>query len=78
MKKIQINIGDPQPLPCAHCKVAHGYQYSDYISVHYTSFHENNGGYEGGEYSTGCKTLNKGNSAYCCNCGKKLSFKLIR
>jgi hypothetical protein len=43
----------------------------------YMSIHEDNGKYEGGEYTTG-KLLVKGKIAYCANCSEKLPFKLIR
>lgn len=75
---IVIEINEPQPLPCPKCKTKEGYQYSDYMSVHYTSHHSVDGKYEGGTYSDGCKMLNHGKSAYCLNCGTKLPFKLNR
>jgi hypothetical protein len=69
---IEIKINEPQPVDCPQCKAKYGYQYSDYISVHFTSFHEASGEYEGAQYSDYHKTLNKGKSAYCLNCRHKL------
>ena len=75
MKVIKLN--DPQPLPCPACKGYFGYQYSDLFRMHYTSFHDPNGKYEGGEYSHGV-CLNRSITTYCCNCSRKLPFKLKR
>jgi hypothetical protein len=75
---IEIKVNDPQPLPCPKCNAKEGYQYSDYISVHYTSHHSVDGKYEGGSYSSLCKMHNRAKSAYCLNCGTKLPFKLKR
>ena len=75
---IEIKINEPQPKPCPKCKEKHGYQYSDYMSVHYTSQHTADGKYEGGAYSDGCKMHHLAKNAYCSNCGTKLPFKLNR
>jgi hypothetical protein len=75
---LSIKINEPQPKPCPKCNSFEGYQYSDYMTIHYTSFHSEVGKYDGGEYSAGSKILNKGKSAFCCNCGTRLPFKLIR
>lgn len=75
---IEIKINDPQPAPCPKCKELAGYQYSDYMSLHYTSFHSSSGVYESGQYSDVMKTLNLGKSAFCANCGHRLPFRLIR
>lgn len=75
---VEIKINDPQPIDCPNCKSKEGYQYSDYMSVHYTSHHSSEGKYESGAYSDGCKMINQAKNAYCTNCGKKLPFKLIR
>lgn len=74
---LTIKVNDPQPLDCPKCETKHGYQYSDAFRMHYTSFHTPDGKYEGGEYSDG-RCLNKGVATFCCNCGTRLGFKLIR
>jgi len=76
MKKIKI--GEPQPVDCNNCQSKEGYQYSDFMKLHYTIFHDSKGKYESGTYSDGCTMLNKAVTVYCINCGKKLKFKLIR
>ena len=76
--RLQINIGDPQPIPCDKCGGMHGYQYSDYISIHYDCIYEADGSYYGGVYSDFSRTLNKGVTAYCSNCGFRLKFDIIR
>lgn len=76
-KQITIKITEPQPLPCPNCKEFNGYQYVDLYRMGYTSIHNANGEYEGGEYNNGV-LLNKGKTAYCSNCGTKLTFKLER
>lgn len=75
MKVIKLN--DPQPLPCPACKGSFGYQYSDLFRMHYTSFHDAYGNYDGGEYSDGA-CLNRATKAYCRQCGTKLPFKIKR
>lgn len=78
LKMIQIKIGEQQPIECEICNFKYGYQYSDFMKVHYTVFHDSEGKHEGGAYSEGCTMLNKGITPYCTNCGHKLKFKLIR
>lgn len=73
-----IKINEAQPLPCKKCGEKMGYQYSDYMALHYTSFHSPFGEYEGGAYSDGCNLINKAVSAFCVNCGERLPFKLER
>jgi hypothetical protein len=73
-----IKIGEHQPVDCENCKSKEGYQYSDFMKLHYTTFHDKEGKQEGGQYSEGASFQNKGITPYCCNCGKKLKFKLIR
>ena len=75
MKTIKIN--ESQPEPCPNCGGFEGYQYSDLFRQHYTSFHNADGSYYGGEYSSG-KTAHKAVRAYCMNCLTLLPFKLIR
>lgn len=75
---LYINVNDPQPLPCPKCKEKEGYQYSDYISLHYTTYHAPNGKHEGGFYSESPKMINQAKEAYCSNCGKKLPFRVNR
>lgn len=72
-----IKINEEQPLPCPKCKEKFGYQYSDTFRMHYTSFHDAEGKYEGGEYSDG-NCLNRAVTVYCTNCCTKLPFKLKR
>ena len=72
-----IKINNPKPLPCTYCKTKEGYQYSDTFRMHYTSYHTQEGVYDGGSYSDG-KRINQSSKAYCCNCGKLLPFKLKR
>ena len=74
----RIKIGEIQPIECDNCQAKEGYQYSDYMNLHYTTFHDSEGKHEGGQYSEGCKQLNKATTPYCLNCGKRLKFKLIR
>jgi len=74
----KIKVGENQPVDCNKCESKQGYQYSDFMSLHYTVFHNKNGAYEGGQYSEGAKILNKAITPYCCNCGKRLGFKLNR
>jgi hypothetical protein len=75
---LSIKINDPQPIECQYCKEKHGFFYSDYMSLHYTSIHTPEGKYEGGQYSDGYKILNKGKTAFCTNCAERLPFKLNR
>lgn len=74
---IKIKMNEPQPLDCPRCKTKHGYQYSDTFRMQYTSFHNADGKYDGGEYSDGT-CLNRAVSTFCCNCGTRLPFKLER
>ena len=74
---IAIKLNEPQPLVCPKCKSIEGYQYSDLFRMSYTSFHNKEGKYEGGQYNDGT-CLNRGLSAFCCNCGTRLPFKLER
>lgn len=74
---ISIKLNEPQPAECPKCKSYEGYQYSDYMKVHYTSQHDAEGKYEGGEYSHG-RIINEAVSTFCCNCGTRLPFKLVR
>ena len=76
-KKISIKVTEAQPLPCPYCNGFYGYQYSDLFRMSYTSVHNSDGTYSGGEYSDGV-SLNKSKTAYCVNCGTKLPFTLIR
>ena len=73
-----IKIGEEQPLECDNCESKEGYQYSDFMKLHYTTFHDKEGKHEGGAYSEGGTIINKGITPYCCNCGTKLNFKLMR
>lgn len=75
---VEIRINEPQPVPCDKCGGFEGYQYSDYMSLHYTSIHGADGEYEMGAYSDGCRMKNKARIPYCRNCGSKLKFRLIR
>ena len=77
-KILQIKIGDAQPSPCSNCNEFYGYQHADHVKLHYNCFYDKDGVYEGGQYSEYANTLHKGVSAFCCNCGKRLPFKLIR
>ena len=76
-KKVSIKITEAQPLPCPYCGGFYGYQYSDLFRMSYTSVHNSDGTYSGGEYSDGV-SLNKSKTAYCVNCGTRLPFTLIR
>ena len=76
-QKISIKVTEAQPLPCPYCNGFYGYQYSDLFRMSYTSVHNSDGTYSGGEYSDGV-SLNKSKTAYCVNCGTKLPFTLIR
>ncbi len=71
-----IKVNDPQPVGCPTCKSKEGYQYSDLLRLTYTSFHNENGQYEGGQYADFTRVLNKGKSCFCRNCGTRLPFKL--
>lgn len=73
-----IHIGEKQPVNCEKCNDKLGYQYSDYMSLHYTSFHDSDGKHEGGEYSESSRKKHLATTPYCINCGSKLKFKLIR
>lgn len=73
-----ILIGEKQPVNCEKCNDKLGYQYSDYMSLHYTSFHDSDGKYECGKYSESSKNKHLATTPYCINCGSKLKFKLIR
>lgn len=72
-----IELNAPQPLDCIKCKSKEGYQYFDLFRMGYTSYHNSEGKYEGGQYNDG-RCLNKGVTTFCCNCGTKLPFKLNR
>lgn len=74
---IIIKMTEPQPLDCPKCQAKEGYQYSDLFRMSYTSVHNAQGKYEGGEYSDGV-CLNRGISCFCANCGNRLPFKLDR
>lgn len=74
---MKIKIGEAQPLPCKYCGTKHGYKYFDLFRMGYWSFHKEDGIYHGGEYNDGT-LINKGITAYCDNCGKRLPFKLER
>jgi hypothetical protein len=74
---ITIKLNEPQPLDCPNCKSKEGYQYSDLFRMHYTSFHNADGQYEGGQYNDGMR-LNRAVTCYCVNCGERLPFKLDR
>lgn len=76
-KRISIKIGEPQPLPCPKCNGLFGYQYSDLFRMYYTSIHNPDGMYYGGEYSDGTN-LNRSKTVYCASCGAKLPFTLMR
>jgi hypothetical protein len=73
-----IKIGEEQPVACENCENKEGYQYSDFMKLHYITFHDKEGKHEGGSYSEGGTIINKGITPYCCNCGNKLNFKLVR
>ena len=65
-------------MPCDNCDDFMGYQYSDLIQHHYTTYHFPNGKLEMGSYSDSQKLIHAGKSAYCSNCNNKLGFLLIR
>jgi hypothetical protein len=73
-----IFIGEKQPVECDNCKSKEGYEYSDFMKLHYTTFHDKEGKHDGGHYSESGTILNKGITPYCLNCGERLKFKLIR
>ena len=73
-----IFIGEKQPVECDNCQSKEGYQYSDFMKLHYTTFHDKKGKHDGGSYSESAIILNKGITPYCLNCGERLKFKLIR
>ena len=73
-----IFIGEKQPVECSNCESKEGYQYSDFMKLHYTTFHDKEGKHDGGTYSESSVILNKGITPYCLNCGERLKFKLIR
>jgi hypothetical protein len=74
---LTIKLNDPQPLDCPQCKSKYGYQYSDLFRMSYTSYHDENGKYDGGTYNDGV-CLNRGVSTFCLNCGTRLPFRLDR
>ena len=73
-----IFVGEKQPVKCDNCESKEGYQYYDFIKLHYTTFHDKDGKHDGGSYSESSVILNKGITPYCLNCGERLKFKLIR
>jgi hypothetical protein len=75
---MRIKTGDPQPIDCLNCKGKYGYQYADFMKIHYTTHYDEEGKHTGGQYSECSRMINKGVTAYCCNCGERLNFKLTR
>lgn len=73
-----IKPGEPQPVDCPKCKSPEGYQFSDYMKIHYDTIYNADGSHWGGVYSDGCKMVNVGLTAHCSNCGTKLPFKMDR
>lgn len=51
-KKISIKVTEAQPLPCPYCNGFYGYQYSDLFRMSYTSVHNSDGTYSGGNIPT--------------------------
>jgi hypothetical protein len=74
---VTIKLNEAQPLDCPQCKSKEGYQYSDLFRISYTSFHNKEGKYEGGQFNDG-RCLNRGITVFCCNCGTRLPLKLDR
>lgn len=77
MKQPKIKVGEKQPVPCDKCGYE-GYSYSDYMKIHYVSYHDAEGYYMEGAYSESTMIINNGVTPYCSNCGDRLKFKLIR
>lgn len=73
-----IKPGEPQPIDCPKCNISHGYQFEDYMKVHYREIYEADGIKWGGAYSDGCSMINEGTTAYCSNCASRLPFKIDR
>jgi hypothetical protein len=78
MAKIKIKLGDAQPLPCGSCNGIYGYQISDLLRVSFVMVMNPSGLYEEGFYSDRIKAVHEGTTAFCCNCGERLDFKVER
>jgi hypothetical protein len=77
-KCISIKVGEGQPVDCPNCEKKNGYHYADYMKIHYTSFHSENGKLDSGAYTDSSTLLNAGKTAYCNQCLERLPFKLER
>jgi hypothetical protein len=70
----QIKEGEPQPLPCKHCKTKEGYQVTQKIERYYDLIFDGDGFKVGGVYSDMEKVKIKYKKASCPNCQKELPF----
>lgn len=74
----EIELGQPQPLPCPVCKVKRGYQVSDLMRTHYTILYNPDGSQEEGMYSDYQPIIHYGKTARCIECHTRLPFKFKR